>query len=337
MLLRFALSLLPVLLFLALLYGQDGYKLLSLRRLLFTIGAGVLAALVAFWATEHLVPLLPLSRYAYSAGDAPLLEEALKAAWPVALLLRRKIGFAGDAVIYGFAAGTGFALVENIYYALVLESGSVTVWLIRGLGTAVMHGGTTSVLTLLLTHFSEREGRFHPWQFMVAFILAVSIHSMFNLFLLSPVIETMLQLVLLPALMFWAFRLSEKDLRDWLDKGFDSDIALLDAIETGQILETRAGRYLYSLNDRYPLELVADMFVTLQTHLELAVRAKGVLLLRDTGYDPGKDPELKEKFQDLEALEKSIGPLGRRLLAPLLRHDRKELWQLYFLKEDQAG
>ena len=47
-----------------------------------------------------------------------------------------------DAAIYGFAVGAGFAFIENIYYLHSLEHHKIVVWIIRGLGTAVMHGGT---------------------------------------------------------------------------------------------------------------------------------------------------------------------------------------------------
>ena len=47
---------------------------------------------------------------------APLTEEAAKAVFIIWLLVRRRLGFAVDAAIAGFAVGAGFAVVENLDY-----------------------------------------------------------------------------------------------------------------------------------------------------------------------------------------------------------------------------
>ena len=51
----------------------------------------------------------------YSRWISPWLEESLKAALIVYLIRTRRVGMLVDAAIYGFAIGTGFALVENLY------------------------------------------------------------------------------------------------------------------------------------------------------------------------------------------------------------------------------
>src|SRR5256885_8503991 len=51
------------------------------------------------------------------------------------------VGFLVDAAILGFAVGTGFAVVENVYYASVMRDLELGLWLVRGLGTAVMEIG----------------------------------------------------------------------------------------------------------------------------------------------------------------------------------------------------
>jgi hypothetical protein len=41
------------------------------------------------------------------------------------------------------------ALVENVYYIRMLESHNIVVWIVRGLGTAVMHGGMTAIYGII--------------------------------------------------------------------------------------------------------------------------------------------------------------------------------------------
>jgi hypothetical protein len=73
------------------------------------------------------------------------------------------------------------------------------------------------------------------------------------------------------------------------------------------------------------------MLCLLRIHLELAIRAKGILLMRQTGFKPATDPEIKEKFIELSYLEKSIGKTGQLAILPFLHTSRRDLWQLYML------
>jgi hypothetical protein len=73
------------------------------------------------------------------------------------------------------------------------------------------------------------------------------------------------------------------------------------------------------------------MLCLLHIHLELSIRAKGLLLMRETGHEPPLDPEIAEKFAELRYLEKSIGKTGRLTILPILRWSSRDLWQLYML------
>ena len=65
--------------------------------------------------------------------------------------------------------------------------------------------------------------------------------------------------------------------------GFDTDTELLEMITTGEIRATKVGHYLESLRSRFPAVVMADMVCLMQVHLELSIRAKGLLLAREAG------------------------------------------------------
>jgi hypothetical protein len=268
----------------------------------------------------------------YARYVAPPLEEALKASPILYLIARKKIGFMVDAAISGFAVGAGFALVENVYYLSELNDPNLSIWIIRGFGTAVMHGGTTAVFAVLSKSLSDRHEPAGPWVFLPGFLVAVAVHSFFNHFILPPVVHTVTQLVALPMLVAVTFAHSERALRDWLEVGLDSDVRLLDCITTGTVSETRIGKYLHRLRSRFSGEVVADMLCFLRIHLELAVRAKGLLMMREAGFRVPGDPEVREKLAELRFLEKSIGRTGRLALSPVLHTSSRRLWQIYLLR-----
>jgi RsiW-degrading membrane proteinase PrsW (M82 family) len=328
---KIALSLFPVLIFLLALVSLDSYKLVRLRSVIQMIFIGGIVGITAYFLNIWLSPQLADSISNYTRYISPVIEETLKAIFIIYLIRANKVGFLVDSTIYGFAIGAGFAVVENIYYLQSLHQSNLLVWLIRGCGTAVMHGGTTAIFAILFKSMSERYNQ-KLITILPGLITAIFIHSLFNHFILPPVLTTIVQLITLPLVMTAIFSYSEKNLRNWLELGMDSDVKLLEYILTGNIAETKIGRYLLSLKSKFPGEVVADMLCFLRIHLELAIRAKGVLLLRNAGFRANLDPEIKEKFTELKFLEKNIGATGKLALSPILRTSTRDLWQLYLVQ-----
>ena len=79
--------------------------------------------------------------------------------------------------------------------------------------------------------------------------------------------------------------------------------ALREQIISGEISDTRIGRYLESLRAQFPGTVIADMLCLLRVHLELSIRAKGMLLAREAGLRIETDREVREKLEELRFLE----------------------------------
>ncbi len=328
---RIAAALLPVLLFLLALIYLDSYKLVRLRWILTTIALGCLVAGGSYLANIWLIPRLQLDPPIYSRYIAPLVEESAKGLFLVYLIRTHRVGFLVDAAIHGFALGTGFAVIENLYYLQVFSSAHMIVWLLRGFGTAIMHGGATAIFGITSKTLSERERIPPAASYLPGLVIAWAIHSLFNHFFFSPALSTAGILLVLPPLIFLVFDRSEKSLQRWLNVGFDADAELLELIDSGMLSESRVGVYLHSLKQRFRGEVVADLLCYLKVHMELSLRAKGVLMMREHGFQVEVDQQTRAKFKELEYLESSIGRTGRLAMAPFLRASGKELWQLYML------
>ena len=325
-------GLLPVLLFLLGLIAMDSYKLVARRSVLLAIALGGLCALAAFVVNRVALETLHVPPAALKRYLAPLIEETLKALYVVHLIRSEKAGFMVDAAILGFGVGAGFALVENVYYADALGHLGLPLWLVRGLGTAVMHGSTTAVVAVLSKGLADRHGSKALHLFLPGLALAWIVHAGFNHVLVNPLISTALLLLVAPLLLLVVFERSEKATRDWLGTGLDSDAELLDLIHSGEIANTRVGRYLDALKHRFPGQVVADMLCLLQIHLELSLRAKGLLIARAAGLDPPLDQDARANFAEMKYLERSIGETGLIAILPLRRTSSRGLWQLYVLK-----
>jgi hypothetical protein len=161
----------------------------------------------------------------------------------------------------------------------------------------------------------------------------VVLHSLYNHFLVQPLLATALIVLVFPYLSVAVFQQSERETRTWLGAGFDTDQELLRAVHSGQVSLTPVGRYLTTLRRRFSAEVIVDMMCLLRLRAELAIRAKGVLMLREAGFEAGPDPTLKDTFEELRYLEKSIGKTGLLALKPFLHTGTRDLWQLNMLHE----
>lgn len=332
LLLRLAVGFLPVLLFLVALIYLDSYKLIKLRWVLLTIALGGAVAALAYGLNLALFERLNLSLAAYSRYVAPPIEETVKALFLVYLLRSHRIGFLVDAAIYGFAVGSGFAVIENLYYLQLLTDSSFVVWLVRGCGTAIMHGGATAIFAIAAKALSERDDVPRLLAYLPGLLLAIVVHSAYNHFFLSPVLSTAGILLVLPPLVLLVFARSERGLEDWLEVGFDADTELLELIHSGELSASKVGRYLEALKEGFRGEIVADLLCYLRIHVELSLRAKGLLMMRESGFHIEPDEDTRAQFAELEYLEKSVGKTGKLAISPFLHLSHKELWQLHMLK-----
>jgi hypothetical protein len=116
--------------------------------------------------------------------------------------------------------------------------------------------------------------------------------------------------------------------------GLDKDLELLEMLESADFGTTQIGQYLEQLRTRFPGPVVADMFCLLQINLELAIRAKAMLMAREQGVEIAADAPLLAKLTERAYLERSIGKTGLIALRPLQRGDRDE-WNRYLL--ERAG
>jgi RsiW-degrading membrane proteinase PrsW (M82 family) len=331
--LRGTMALLPVLVFLGALIYFDSFKVVRAKAILIAAAAGMLAAFAGYWINGFLLDHVDIGYVPYSRWISPWLEESLKAALIVYLIRTRRVGMLVDAAIYGFAVGTGFALFENLYFLMMRPETHPAVQVIRGFGTAIMHGGATAVFAIVAVSQAERYPDKWLRVFLPGLVGAVILHGVYNTLLVRPVFATLGVLMLLPPLIYFAFENSEKALRDWLESDLDSDVQLIETINAGEFLDSHAGRYVNSLQDKFDGPVLADMLCYLRLHCELALRAKGVLMLRESGFaEPPFDDELKAQIAELRYLERSLGKSGQLALRPILMATGKDLWQLQWLQ-----
>jgi len=325
------LGLLPVCCFLAALMYLDSYKLVPIRLIITTIVLGAGAGVASYPANVAGLEWFDIDFIAYTRYVAPFVEEALKALIIIVLIRSNRVGFLVDAAILGFAVGAGFAIFENMYYLQILPDLQLGSWIVRGFGTAFMHGGATAIFAII-AHTMIGQYPTHGSAAMIpAYLIATIVHSVFNHFFLTPVLNTLVVLVCLPILLIVIFDRSERSVSDWLGMGFDADTELMELINSGELSTSKVGMYLHSLKEKFEGPIVVDLLCYLRLHTELSIRAKGLLMMRESGFVNKTGEETKAKLKELKFLEKSIGTTGKLAIKPFMRMSQKDLWQFYML------
>ncbi len=325
--------LLPVLAFLATLLYLDSYKLVKLRAVIAVVACGAVAAGSSYLANALVLDLVRIDLGHFSRYIAPITEEMLKGLVIVAMIHTHRIGFLVDAAIFGFAVGTGFSMVENVYFLRLVPDAGMGTWIVRGLGTAIMHGGATAIFAVMGLAMLERAKQAILTDLLPGFALAVLLHSGYNHLSHEPTVATLAILLVLPPLLMAVFHRSEKAVGDWLGQGFDADTVMLELINSGRLSDSPVGKYLHTMKSRFHGPVVADLLCYLRLYTELALRAKGILLMSESGFEVPVDEATREKFAEMRYLEASIGKTGLLAIHPMFRMSHKDLWQLNMLEE----
>ena len=327
------LGLLPVSCFLAALVYLDSYKLVPIRRVLTVIVLGCVTAALSYPVSLFWLDLAGIDFTTYTRYVAPAFEEALKGAVIVILLRLNRVGFLVDAAILGFAVGAGFAMLENLYFLRIVPDTQLGTWIVRGFGTALMHGGATAIFAITSHSIIGRNPTIGNAAYLPGLVVATIAHSVYNHFFFAPIVNTLAVLLTLPLLLVAVFDRSEKAVADWLGMGFDADTELLELINSGEFSTSKVGLYLHSLKEKFAGPIVADLLCYLRLHTELSIRAKGLLMMRESGFESPVGEETSAKLEELRYLESSIGATGILAMKPFMQMSQKDLWKIYVLSD----
>ena len=338
-LLDWSVALLPVLILLGIFIWLDAFKLMSFWETIGLLLLGGLAAVAAYPLSGIFLDTLPIGFSNYSRFVAPWIEEALKAAMVIGLFRFNRIGFKLDAVISGFAIGAGFSVIENILYLWRFPELPANVWMIRGLGTAVMHGSTLAILAATVHEFAERETReaagdydFDPLWFIPGFLAAVAIHTLFNQFPDQPVLAMAGTLVIAPIAMMLVFKFGSTEAQQWLRQESDSHRRMLETLRSGAFPDDHPGQRVAALAARSGPAAGDRIREYWQVLAQLVLTAEETLLQQST-EEERKLADAGAAFARLAELKRALGPSLLAALRPLLPFSRNDYWEISELEE----
>jgi RsiW-degrading membrane proteinase PrsW (M82 family) len=144
---------------------------------------GMFISLFAAELNGFLRTLLPLSSYELTVNVTPMTEEVLKAL-PIlfyALFISDK---AETLFTASMATGIGFAVLENAYYLLNVETWNVLDAVIRAFGAGLMHGMCTLLVGAGITFVKKKRKIFWVGTFALL-STAIIYHGIYNMLVQS--------------------------------------------------------------------------------------------------------------------------------------------------------
>jgi RsiW-degrading membrane proteinase PrsW (M82 family) len=337
---HWAVALIPVLVMLGVFVWLDAFKLMSLREVLALLFLGAIGAFAAWPVSGRLLDTLPIGFSLYSRFVAPWIEEAIKAAIMILLFRMNRIGYKLDAVISGFAIGAGFSVVENIFYLTTFPNYGTGTWLVRGFGTAIMHGTTLAVLAAIAHEFSERETReaaadydFSLMWFIPGYGVAVALHTAFNQFPDRPMIAMMAAILVAPIALIFILNLGTAEAQRWLAAECAEHRAQVEALRAGRWPEGVAGQKVAALAERLDAESMKRIRRYWELQAWLAAEAEETMMEEAAGDAEFDASAVRAAFAELEGLKRALGRSTFAALRALLPFSRNDQWEVSELRQ----
>jgi RsiW-degrading membrane proteinase PrsW (M82 family) len=337
---HWGLALIPVLVLLTIFVWLDAFKLMRLREVLVLLAVGGLCAVAVYPISGKMLDTLPIGFSNYSRYIAPWIEEAIKALVMIGLFRFNRIGYKLDAVISGFAIGAGFSVIENILYLTLFPEYGLGTWLVRGFGTAVMHGTTLAILAAIAHEFAERETReaagdynFNLLWFVPGYMVAVALHTAFNHFPDRPMISMMGAILFAPIALIAIFNFGTAEAERWLATERAAHEAQIEALRAGTWPDTPAGHRIAALAERLGPATAQRIRRYWELQAWLVAQAEETLMEEasgDANFDKG---EVVAALAELDGLKRAIGRSSFTALNALLPFSRNDYWEVSELKQ----
>ncbi len=337
---HWGLALVPVLVLLAIFVWLDAFALMSFREILFLLLVGGIGGIAAYPLSGRLLDTLPIGFSSYSRFVAPWIEEAIKGAIVILLFRFNRIGYKLDAVLSGFAIGAGFSVVENIVYLTLYPNYGLGTWLVRGLGTAVMHGTTLAIFAAIAHEFAERETHesagdfnFNLLWFVPGYLIAVALHMAFNQFPDRPLLAMVGAMIVAPLAVMAIFTFGTSEAQRSLEAERGGHQAQLTALTAGKWPDSPAGRKVAALAWRLGPEAAEQIRRYWELRSWLVVQAEQAMLDEAAGDVVLDRERVARAFAELPRLRSAIGRSALAALKPLLPFSRNDDWEVSELRQ----
>ena len=167
------------LLFLYLIKWLNFFETHRVRLILLALVWGAIATELSYLVSHPM--RLVLGMPFVVTHTAPIVEEIFKSLVLLYLVRRADTTFFVDGAVYGFAAGIGFSIEENmLYLSRVDVDTGVVLSTIRAFLASVLHGSTTAIVGMAVAGFPLGRVNHPLLAWVIGLTVAIGIHTTYN-------------------------------------------------------------------------------------------------------------------------------------------------------------
>jgi RsiW-degrading membrane proteinase PrsW (M82 family) len=324
-------SLIP-LVFLYLVKWLNFFETHQARWLMLALGWGVLSVELSYLVDHPLRLLMGMPFIA--THTAPVVEEIFKSLVLLFLVRRASTTFFVDGAVYGFAAGIGFAIAENMLYLSRVDMNTgVIISTSRAFVASIMHGSSTAIVGMMLAGFPL--GRVHHvlLRWVIGLAIAISIHTIYNatafhqfafgqtgLLVLSAIAFSAFALVALAIL--WGLRRERLRIRRSLGTAADTPRGEARLIQRIDDLD----ELLAPVEARFGSAKREQVARALLTTAQLSMKQDQLKKTRDTEVRAELTPQIADLKRELKIQRAEVGMYVMSMVRSILPRTKWSIW-----------
>ena len=319
-------SLLP-LLFLWIIRRFDFYQIGQYHLILISLGWGFFAYLFASLTNTTIEISGMVARETIERFIAPVLEEILKSLILLYLIRLPKFTYSVDGALYGFAAGIGFAIIENFEYAIT--DPSVPIVILRILSANLVHASSSAIIGIAIGVFHLRRTRSRWLVLAVSILLAVGQHMFFNImigYVTSPVIAVGIG-ILSAIIIYLVMQRGKKQAQNWIkqklgaaDRVTRAEVAVVDRLLSVDNL-------LLPVAERFGPETASKVEKLLFLQARLGIKRKTLeSFQKEAELRNAVETEIREMQTEMDEARREIGAYPMLFVRGLFTKEMVSVW-----------
>jgi protease PrsW len=330
------------LLFLYIIYALDLYSSGKFRTVVICAVWGLVAFGIALAANTAIKNLILEDRLRIPAAQAfttivvlvaPIVEEIVKSLILIYFGRRPDFTYFVDGAIYGFAAGIGFSVLENLWY--ISQSGSATqgpvIVISRSFSTCLMHGSASALVGVSIGRFRYGRGQTRFLSAILGWGAAMTLHMVFNrvvtfwsgaALLIGAVGLGVGGMALIALFIRWG--LAEE--RRWIEESLGLELRVTEK-EKALVRELHdLGDLLKPITDRFGKEKSAQVEEFLLMQAQLGIKQKSSKLATDPRLKQQVQEQISTLQEEMEALRRKVGVYCMTYVRSIFPPESVVLW-----------
>ena len=321
-------SLVP-LFFLYFVYRLNFFETHRPSLILLALAWGAVSGGLSYMVSHPMVPIF--GRPFVSQVSAPIVEEIFKSLILLYLTRRTDHNFFVDGAIYGFAAGIGFAVEENmLYLSRVDENTGIVVSIARAFSASLFHGCSTALVGIIIGGFPMGRLKNPILLLLVGWTVAIAYHMAYNRVSwhfgarnFFPVVGMAFAgLSLVAAAIVWGLRRERQRLRRALAK--QADVSKGEASLVLRIDDL--DQLLAPVEHRFGQAKREQVETMLMLQAQLGLKQGLMRTTPDAELRAQLAPEVAAAKQEIKRYRSEIGVYAMSFVRSIVRVSAKSIW-----------